>query len=134
MKLRPWRAGLALAYMAGIAGLSWLPSAPLRALGLSPELLELGHVPLYAGLGSIAAWTLSGPRVKTVATALAACALFAVVDEWHQRFVASRVPSLRDLLLDGAGIAIGVSLIAALPGRGPSARRARVPDEGGPEP
>jgi VanZ family protein len=37
-----------------------------------------------------------------------ACALFAASDEFHQTFVKSRTPSLRDVLLDIAGAILGL--------------------------
>src|ERR1051325_8334540 len=56
---------------------------------------------------------------------LLSCALFAASDEFHQTFVKSRTPSVRDVLLDVAGAVLGL-LIAASLARGPSAKR-RVP-------
>jgi hypothetical protein len=39
---------------------------------------------------------------------LLACALFAASDEFHQSFVKSRTPSVRDVLLDSAGAILGL--------------------------
>jgi VanZ family protein len=39
---------------------------------------------------------------------LLACALFAASDEFHQTFVKSRTPSVRDVLLDVAGALVGL--------------------------
>ena len=36
------------------------------------------------------------------------CALFAATDEFHQTFVRSRTPSVRDVLLDIAGAVLGL--------------------------
>jgi VanZ family protein len=44
---------------------------------------------------------------------LLACALFGASDEFHQTFVKSRTPSVRDVLLDVAGASLGL-LIAAI--------------------
>jgi len=41
------------------------------------------------------------------------CILYAASDEWHQSFVASRVPDVMDLVADVIGIAIGVLLYHA---------------------
>jgi VanZ family protein len=39
---------------------------------------------------------------------LVGCALFAVSDEFHQTFVKSRTPSVRDVLLDVTGAPLGL--------------------------
>lgn len=44
---------------------------------------------------------------------LLACALFAASDEFHQTFVKSRTPSLRDVLLDTAGASLGLLIVAS---------------------
>jgi VanZ family protein len=41
---------------------------------------------------------------------LVGCALFAASDEFHQSFVKSRTPSIRDVLLDVAGAVFGLSI------------------------
>jgi len=52
-------------------------------------------------------------RMSTLcAVVLLGCALFAASDEFHQTFVKSRTPSVRDVLLDVAGASFGL-LIAA---------------------
>jgi hypothetical protein len=45
---------------------------------------------------------------------LLACALFAASDEFHQSFVKSRTPSVRDVLLDSAGAILGLLIAAGL--------------------
>ena len=55
-------------------------------------------------------------RAKTLmvfGAVLLGCALFAASDEFHQTFVKSRTPSVRDVLLDVAGASLGL-LIAAI--------------------
>jgi len=61
-------------------------------------------------------------RTKTLmvfAAVLLGCALFAASDEFHQTFVKSRTPSVRDVLLDvgGAllGLLIGVTFVSHHP-------------------
>ena len=44
--------------------------------------------------------------------ALLGCAVFAASDEFHQTFIKSRTPSVRDVFLDVAGALVGL-LIAA---------------------
>ena len=50
-------------------------------------------------------------RRKMAALALAFSALFAVTDEIHQAFVPGRGPSVKDVLIDSVGAAIGIALI-----------------------
>jgi VanZ family protein len=47
------------------------------------------------------------------------CALFAASDEFHQTFVKSRTPSVRDVLLDIAGAILGLSVGASFARRDP---------------
>ena len=56
--------------------------------------------------------------------ALLGCALFAASDEFHQTFVKSRTPSLRDVLLDIAGALIGLLIGASFASRRPKKVRA----------
>jgi len=60
-------------------------------------------------------WGISASmRMSTLCgVVLMGCALFAVTDEFHQTFVKSRTPSVRDVLLDVAGASVGL-LIAAI--------------------
>jgi VanZ family protein len=54
---------------------------------------------------------------------LLACLLFAASDEFHQSFVKSRTPSIRDVVLDSAGAALGLLICASFAhGRRPRAR------------
>ena len=55
---------------------------------------------------------------------LLGCALFAVSDEFHQRFVKSRTPSVRDVFLDVEGALIGVLIGAGFARRHPKKFRA----------
>jgi VanZ family protein len=48
---------------------------------------------------------------------LLGCALFAASDEFHQTFVKSRTPSLRDVLLDVAGASFGLLVAASFANR-----------------
>lgn len=80
--------GAHLAEYAMLAGLMW------RALRLSRP-----------------GWWQRAPQ-SVMATTLAACALYAASDEWHQSFVASRMGSPWDVLLDTAGAALGLAAAA----------------------
>ena len=45
--------------------------------------------------------------------ALLGCAVFAASDEFHQRFIKSRTPSVRDVFLDVAGALVGLLIGAS---------------------
>ena len=47
------------------------------------------------------------------------CALFAASDEFHQTFVNSRTPSVRDVLLDIGGASLGLLIAASFANRRP---------------
>jgi VanZ family protein len=102
---------LVLAYMAGIFWLSSLPAARVAAFGFPAHLVNLAHVPLFAGLGSVTLLALTGPSVPRVALAGVLALAFALFDEWHQTTVPGRVFSLADLAADALGIAIGVGSV-----------------------
>ncbi len=110
MRVIPWRAGIALAYMVAVLLLSSLPGRELARLGLSLFLLNLGHVPLFAGLAWVTLSAFVGPAWVRVPLAAGLCLLFAVLDEWHQSFVPGRVAALGDVLADAGGIALGIVL------------------------
>jgi VanZ family protein len=55
-------------------------------------------------------------RTKTLVVfsgVLFGCALFAASDEFHQTFVKSRTPSVRDVLLDVGGALLGLMIGAS---------------------
>ena len=61
-------------------------------------------------------------RTKTLmvfGAVLLVCALFAASDEFHQTFVQSRTPSVRDVLLDVAGSFLGLLIGASFTRRHP---------------
>lgn len=53
-------------------------------------------------------------RSREFLTALAAAALYAASDEFHQRFVPGREASVRDVLLDSCGAGCGLAVIWAM--------------------
>ena len=55
---------------------------------------------------------------------LLGCALFAASDEFHQTFVKSRTPSVRDVLLDVGGALLGLLIGAGFASRPPKNFRA----------
>jgi VanZ family protein len=50
---------------------------------------------------------------------LLGCALVAASDEFHQTFVKSRTPSVRDVLLDVGGASLGLLIAAGFANRRP---------------
>ena len=53
-------------------------------------------------------------RLPSLPTAIGAAAVFAALDELHQRFVEGRAPQLSDVALDVCGAAAGAILLAAI--------------------
>ena len=68
---------------------------------------KTGHMVEYAVLARLLARALSGstfwPWKKIFAASLVLAALYSSTDEYHQRFVAGRHGSFRDVLIDTAG-------------------------------
>jgi VanZ family protein len=91
------------------------------------ELLgQPGHVLEFALLGATAARALIWKRKPTIGFFLltfAACGLYALSDEIHQTFVPGRAFEIRDLVLDGAGIVMGLCLYWLVRRLGCSARK-----------
>jgi VanZ family protein len=54
---------------------------------------------------------------------LLACALFGASDEFHQTFVKSRTPSVRDVLLDVGGASVGLLIAVSFANRRPKKSR-----------
>lgn len=90
--------------------------------GMSPNAIwtilvvarKCAHVTEYAVL-ALLLWralrsvpTLSPKTFMVFAAVLLGCALFAASDEFHQMFVKSRTPSVRDVLLDVGGAFLGL--------------------------
>jgi VanZ family protein len=60
---------------------------------------------------------------------LLACALFAASDEFHQSFVKSRTPSVRDVLLDITGALLGLLIGASFAHRHSKNSRSTTPSQ-----
>lgn len=78
-------------------------------------LRKAAHFTLYALLG----FSLTGvfqhqKRLPKLPTAIALSAVFAALDELHQRFVEGRGPQVSDVLLDTAGTATGALLMTLI--------------------
>jgi len=108
-----WRSVVAWALLILIA-----TTVPLRDLAIRASawwLDDLVHGVLYLVLGWLVGMALGATGRRTVAAgamALVALALFAMVDELHQRWVPGRVPSVGDWWADVAGATTG--LLAAM--------------------
>jgi VanZ family protein len=101
--------------------LLWLKPgmAPDRILFILIVVRKSAHVSEYAILALLFWRALrSNPTLRTnrpmlLGAVLFACAVFAASDEFHQSFVKSRTPSVRDVMLDVAGAVFGL-LIGAI--------------------
>ena len=131
IRVEPLRAIVALAYMIGVFWLSSQPGQELTRWGWSRFLLNLGHIPLFAGLALVTFWAIVGPpRAWRALIVGVLCLGFAVTDEWHQHYVPGRVASLGDVVSDAIGIALGLAA-AELLGRLPGLWRSLTGADGG---
>ena len=110
IRISPWRAIFAVVYMLALLWLSSLPGREVARLGLSTFLLNLGHVPLFAGLAWVTLSAIDGPIFHRVALTAVICLAFAATDEWHQAYVPGRVAAVEDFVADAGGIALGIAL------------------------
>ena len=111
--------------------LLWLKPgmAPDRILFILIVMRKSAHVSEYAILALLLWRALrSGPTLRTkrpvlFGAVLVACIVFAASDEFHQSFVKSRTPSVRDVLLDVAGAFLGLLIGASFAQRHPKQTR-----------
>jgi glycopeptide antibiotics resistance protein len=109
-------AGLTLLALAGVAGLTLLPGSPLpfRVIaGVLEPWLSSGrvaaalNVALFVPVGAVIAWWWRRPAMLLVAVALS------VGIETVQHLIPGRSPSLRDVVTNSLGAAIGYALARA---------------------
>ena len=87
------------------------------------------HVGEYAVLALLMwralRWGISGSMLMPTLCGLVllGCALFAASDEFHQTFVKSRTPSVRDVLLDIGGASVGLLIAVTFANRRPKTSR-----------
>jgi len=107
-----------------VASLYWLSSQPGTPLPDDPAINRLLHwvpasvqnalhVPAYAALTLAWRWALGAWLRTPIAAALGAggvASVCGVLDEWNQSFVPGRLASLTDVVLDVAGVALGIWL------------------------
>jgi len=109
IQFHPWYGLATLLYMAGITMLSSIPGHPARRIVLIDLGLNLGHIPLFAGLTILMLQTIAPKRRPFLPTSVLACVAgivvaFAALDEWHQAFVPGRSASIVDFGLDMMGM------------------------------
>jgi VanZ family protein len=106
--------------------------------GMSPQTIwvilvvmrKCTHVTEYAVLALLLGRALRSvpilrtKRLMVFGAVVLGCALFAASDEFHQMFVKSRTPSVRDVLLDIAGAILGLLIGASFACRHPKKFRA----------
>lgn len=76
---------------------------------------KLAHLAMYGVLGLLAlraVWA-TRPTLLSAGLTLAALAVFAAADEWHQQFIPSRSADPADWIADLAGSTLGVGAMAA---------------------
>jgi VanZ family protein len=75
---------------------------------------KAGHVIEYTILSVLAVRAVQQDRAtwqwRAVGTAVLLAILYAASDEWHQQFVPSRTSDWHDVLIDTAGVALGIGL------------------------
>jgi VanZ family protein len=105
--------------------LLWLKPgmSPAQIWAVIVVVRKCAHVTEYAILAFLlwrALRSLPGLRAKTLmvfGAILLGCMMYAASDEFHQTFVKSRTPSVRDVLLDVAGASLGLLIAASFANR-----------------
>lgn len=114
IRVVPTRGLVALAYMAGVVSLSALPGRQLARWGMSARVLDLLHIPLFAGLALVTMWAIVAPRARRAILVAAGLVLFGAVDEILQLWVPGRVASFADFSRDALGVVLGVAFAEAM--------------------
>ncbi len=79
---------------------------------------KVAHLGLYTVLGAALAYArFCGVRVIPHVIMILIGAFYGASDEWHQRFVPGRSPSLGDWVADVAGVVLGYGLVMLLANR-----------------
>jgi hypothetical protein len=78
------------------------------------DLLKAGHAIGYFWLGGMVLYALGLQSRRSPAMAVALCALYAISDEFHQRFVPKRFARMEDVLIDTLAALIGVAVLFVL--------------------
>jgi VanZ family protein len=101
--------------MAVIYWLSAQPLLPAPPGGLSDK---QAHALAYGVLAvlwyrGLAGGRWAGVTLGRAAIAAGAATAYGVTDEWHQMFVAGRMPELADLIADATGAVLGTGAVCA---------------------
>ena len=108
MTKRRW--GPPIAWAAVILTLTSIPASEFAPVGAFafPGADKIVHGGMYGVLGALLARAAGVPVPRRTLGALTiAVLLFAVVDEWHQRYIPGRSADPRDVAADVAGAAAG---------------------------
>ena len=106
--LPPGRAVVAGLYLLGMLLATLGSGQLLPGYRLPPGLVDLGHVPLFAGLCLVLLWAVQGAMAPRIGSVAIFCLIFAGVDEWAQQFTPDRVPEMKDFAANVAGVGIGL--------------------------
>jgi VanZ family protein len=90
-----------------------VPQADVNPEPLNRTVREMAHFFAFFVLALLcaAAFRQSGLReCVTLSWAFAFCVLYAILDEWHQRYVPGRGAELADVLVDAGGEAVALAL------------------------
>lgn len=85
---------------------------------LTPIVRKTAHFSIYAMLGILTTnlmLTIENKKMsKRAILALIFCIIYAITDEFHQKFIPGRSAELRDVLIDTSGALIGILLTIAV--------------------
>jgi VanZ family protein len=75
-----------------------------------PQVQNLLHIPVYAGLAFLWRWALVAllRSVPATVVALVVTVGYGVFDEWYQSFISVRFASLTDVLFNALGAGLGL--------------------------
>jgi VanZ family protein len=76
--------------------------------------IKTGHAIGDFWLGGMVLYALGLQSRRSPAMAVALCALYAISDEFHQRFVPKRFARMEDVLIDTLAALIGVAVLFVL--------------------
>jgi VanZ family protein len=115
MKNRIWRWGPAILVMVLIFIASATPGSDLPKFGIwDLGAKKGGHMFGYALLAIAYFHGLNAGKAMTRTHFIAAlflAMLYAISDEWHQRFTPGRTPAVGDVLVDTIGAGIGLAVL-----------------------
>jgi VanZ family protein len=118
MKAWIWRFGPAVAIMAIIFMASGTPGSELPSFGIWDIFAKKGgHMLGYALLAVAYHHALTNNKSTARSyffIAFCLTVLYAATDEWHQRFIPGRNPSIADVCIDASGGFIGLALRSLL--------------------